>query len=153
MRALKAAFGDRLVGGFIPNSYAAAQYPEVEDLLTLEPTGRTEYLNVVRRCAIGIFTRGLGNSNGWRLPEFLAASRCIVSQRLKYGLPAPLEDHEHCLFFDTPAQAVSACERLLENPVLMKKMRENNFAFYRDHVRPASIVLNSIRTALREVRA
>ena len=149
MRALKEAFGDKVVGGFIPNDYTLRSHPEVHDMITTQPTSRPQYLQLVKRCLVAVFTLGILDSNGWRLPEFLATSRCIVSEPLKYELPVPLEPEKHCIYFSNPDGCVKACQRILADRSLAASMRENSFQYYYDHVRPASIVMKSLDAAMQ----
>jgi len=145
VRALRKGLGAQFVGGLIPNKYTEETCPE---LMTTLPTSRAEYFGMVRDSAITVFSTGLRFSTGFRLPEFLAMSRCIVSEHLQYELPTPLKHGRNCVYFDTPDGCVAACEQLLSNPAKVAEMRANNYEYYHQYVKPSAIVWNSLEAAI-----
>lgn len=144
VRALRAAFGKNFIGGFIPNSYTVQHYP---DLLTNENTARNKYFELVKRCLVVVFTRGLRQSIGWRLPELLAMSRCVVSEPLAYKLPVPLRENVNYLLFDEPDQCIEACKTLLNNSDLAQQMRKNNYDYYHRYVEASALIRNTLEAA------
>lgn len=141
VRSLKEALGDRFVGGIIPEGYAK-HYPS--ELMTREPYGRSDYLDLVQANQVVIYTLGRAKSNGWRLGEYLAMSRCLVSVPLHYEVPVPLEEGRNALFFETENGCVAACKRLIEDQELAQAMREANETYYKEQVKPAAIVRNAL---------
>lgn len=146
VRALKAGLGDRFVGGIIPQGSVAKQYPR--EIMTNEAYGGLDYLDLLSRNTVVVYTKGRAHSNGWRLPEYLSMSRCIVSEQLHYELPVPLQEGKNVLYFDTPESCVHACQRLLADDTMADKMRENNWNYYLNNVQPAAIVRNCLLKAL-----
>ena len=134
VRALKAAFGDRFVGGLMPTALALAEYP---DDVTPHSSKYAAYLALKKRCLVSVYTRGVEHSLAFKLGETLAASQCLVSVPLRYELPAPLVAERHYLPFDTPEECVDACRRLLSAPALARDMRHANHAYYLSDVEPA----------------
>ena len=98
VRALKREFGERFVGGLVATKHARQHYP---DDLTPHSSKSADYLRLKQRCLIGIYTRGLEHSLAFKLSETFAASQCLVSVPLRYGLPVPLEIGRHYLEFET----------------------------------------------------
>ena len=139
VRALKRAFGPRFVGGLVPTAHARERYPED---LTPHPSRYVDYLKLKKRCLISVYTRGVEHSLAFKLGETLAASQCLVSVPLRYELPKPLVAGEHYLPFDTPDQAVNACEVLLRDRELARAMRHANYEYYRREVEPAAHLAN-----------
>jgi len=145
VKALKGSLGRKFVGGLYPDEYARRRFP---DLLTDLPTDQAEYMALLTRCRIAVFSRGLRQSTGWRYPEFLRASRCIVSEPLAYELPEPLEQGVNHLTFDDPDQCVEACSKILGDEDFAARMRRANYEYYQANVKPSSIIMNTIETAL-----
>ncbi|MFK7977001.1 MAG: glycosyltransferase [Halioglobus sp.] len=144
VRALKAAFDDRFIGGFMPSDQAQRQCP---DLITNQPSDRPSYLKLLRNSQVVAFSRGLVNSVGWRFGELTANSCCIVSERMRYELPDPLVDRENLLWFHSPESCVQACDELLSNPGMAQEIRENNYEYYNRYVRPNALVKNTLDIA------
>jgi hypothetical protein len=128
-RELKKAFGKRLVGGLVPTREAQS-YP---DLITSVPTLPWQFAPLARKPVIGIYTRGIHGSNAFKLPEYLASSKCIVGQGLFQELPQPLgECHSVC---ETIAETIAECDALLSNPRRMGDIRRASWQYYRCQVR------------------
>jgi hypothetical protein len=147
IRALKRAFGSQFIGGLVPDKVALKYYP---DCLTSLRTDQRSFIEMSRRSLIGIYTRGLHHSLSFKLPEDLAASKCIVSEPLRNQMPVPLEHEKHYLEYHSPEECVAACQRLLKDPELASEMRHNNFAYYQAEVKPSVHILKCLRHALDE---
>jgi len=144
VRVLKEKFGDRFVGGLIPTDFAKKHYP---DHITTLSTNKQQYLKLIKRCLITIASTGLSNSIGSRFPEYLAASRCIISEPLGYEVPAPPDRYRNYIPFNTPQECVEACEFLLRNQRLASEMRWNNWEYYQKHVKPSALIANCLKRA------
>lgn len=150
IRALRRAFPDRFVGGFAPTEFAKSTYP---DCLTTMATGQDEFRRLVKESLITLTTSGLRGSIGWKVPEYLAASRCIVTEPLNFTLPVPLEEGVNLLTFETPEACVERCQRLLEDEKFAQQMRVNNELYYRRWVRPQALVAHCLDRSLAHVAA
>jgi hypothetical protein len=139
VRALKRAFGSRFVGGVVPTPLALAQYRAD---VTPHSSRYVEYLALKKRCLVSVYTRGVEHSLAFKLGETIAASQCLVSVPLRYTLPAPLIEGHNYLSFDTTEEAVSACQRLLDDPALAQYMRHANHEYYVREVEPAAHIAN-----------
>ena len=146
IRVLRNEFGERFIGGLTPRPFAKENYP---DCLTSERTDKTNYMSLVKKCLIGISTAGLHNSIGWSLPEYLAASRCILSEPLNYELPISLKEEKNYLLFKTPGECVKMCKKIFENQGFANKMRHNNYKYYLNQVKPSSLLSRCLETSLK----
>lgn len=137
VRALKREFGARFVGGLVPTTFARQHFP---DELTPHSSRYAEYLRIKKRCLISIYTRGVEHSLAFKLAEPFAASQCLVSVPLRYGLPAPIEKDRHYLEFDTVDGCLEACHRLFSDLELARVMRRANHEYYLSEIEPATHV-------------
>lgn len=142
IRFMKKALGTRFRGGVVPTDFARRHYA---DVLLEQAFRRKEYIRMGQRCLIGVYSRGLHHSLAFKLPEYLAASMCMVSDPLRNELPQPLIPSEHFLQFQTPDQCVAQCERLLRDPDLAREMRRRNWDYYRRYVAPPEHLLHCLR--------
>jgi len=144
IRLLKKAFGKRFVGGIVPSPYAEQECPDC----ILPYTGDKKYcLSMMQKSLIAVTTSGLHNSIGWKLGEYVAASRCIVTETLRYGIPVPLEENKNILSFESPEECVNACRRILDDPDFAAKMQKSNAEYYAREVKPSSLVYRCLDTA------
>jgi hypothetical protein len=112
LRALKREFGRRVAGGVIPTPLAHKLCP---DLITDKPCRQAQYINWAKRPLIGIYFRGLFGSVAFKMAEYLAASKCIVSEPIDNQLTAPLD---HISIYRSNSECLEACERLLSDTSL-----------------------------------
>lgn len=144
IRALKTYFGDRFIGGLRPSRFAQERYP---DCMFPNDPGLLGHLELSKTCLVNVNTSGLHDSTSWKIPEYMAGSRCIVSEPLKYETPVPLCERKHYLAFRTPEECVRACDELLHDPEMASAMRKENFIYYSENVKPAQLMLRSLETA------
>lgn len=149
IEACKREFGDRFTGGLQLESYAKKKHPELAMPGSL--TNKASYLQAVKDHSICIATTGLHNSIGWKLAEYVAASRAIVTEPLKFALPGNFENGSNYLEFETPDQLVSAVQRLLSDEKLLIKIMKNNHYYYNNFVKPQNLVLNTLLTVVNEI--
>jgi hypothetical protein len=150
VRALRSAFGERFRGGLVPTPYAVARYP---DLVVRDQFRRSEYIAMSRQCLVGVYTRGLHYSNAFKLAEYLAASQCIVGERLRQQLPEPLVEGKNFLPFATIEECLAGCDRLLSAPGLAADMQAANHAYYRQEAEPAAHMLGCCRRIMSAASA
>ena len=107
------------------------------------------HVALTKECLVAVGTAGLHDSTSWKMAEYLAASRCIVSERPFYDSAAPLVEGKHYLAFTTPAECVAACERLLDDPETARALRAASYAYYSAHVRPDQVLRSCLAVALQ----
>lgn len=144
IRALKSHFGKDFIGGLRDTDFSRKNFPDCIFPVNINMAKHIEYS---RRFLINVNTDGLHGSVGWKLPECLAASRCIVSEPIRVKLPTPLMEGRHYLAFTNPEECVSACERLMNDTQISTSMRRNNYTYYHDHVKPSKLVHKCLQTA------
>jgi hypothetical protein len=146
VRALRATFGPRCLAGLSGDTYSRAAYPDL--VLPETTTTRHAYLGLVKRALVCVASVGLHGSTGWKLAEYLAASRAVVSDPLCYSLPGNFANPTHYLPYTTPDQCVSQAAVLLADPDLRQRMAQANWRYYQRYVRPDQVVWRTICDAL-----
>ena len=134
VRSLKAALGDRFVGGLTPSDHARATYPDCITARAVDPMG---YRRLVLGCDIAINTTGLHRSNSFKLAEYYASSRVVLTERLPCELPRPPIEGQEVVSFDDPLGCVNACLTLLADHGRRQSMMEASNRYYHESVRPA----------------
>ncbi len=147
VQALRKHFPKHYVGGVIPTPFAKERYP---DMVSARPHNRSAYLHWSRHSLIGIHTRGLHYSIPAKLGEYMAASKCIVSDPIRNELPVQPVREQHYLEFRDPEQCVEQCERILRDPDLAAYLREQAWAYYQSHVNPTVRAWAVLKEACRE---
>lgn len=144
-------FGNKFLGGLIPNAYSIKNYPK----LLIKDKGiakRDSYLKIMKKSDICIATTGLHKSIGWKFGEYVAASRAIVSEKLNYKLPGDFEKNKNYLEFNTADQCIDNTYKLLDNHDFRFAMMKENHKYYHHYVAPDKLVLNTLLKCLGEMR-
>jgi hypothetical protein len=106
------------------------------------------YLSLMHGSSICIATTGLEGSVGWKLGEYVAAAKAIVSEPLRSVQPGDFRPGRNYLEFRTPEQCVDAVQRLVDDPAHRLDMMRKNAAYYAAYVRPDALVWNALNNAV-----
>jgi hypothetical protein len=147
IRRCKSEFGRHFKGGFAMEDYSMKHYADLV-LPEISTSFRHSFLSSIQESSICIATTGLYGSIGWKMAEYLAASKAIVSEPLQYEVPGRFEDGRNYYAFTDTDGLASNIAKLIENTSLRNQMMVDNFLYYRQNVHPASVVLNSLLTIL-----
>ncbi len=145
IRTLRTRFGDRFLGGIERDPYSESECP---DCIIDSETIKTSYVKLMKDHLIGIATTGLHGSVGWKLAEYVAASRCIVSEPIRTEGSQGFTEGRHYLGFTTAQTCAALCERLLEDPTLSREMRAANEDYYQRELKPPVMMLKRLRAAM-----
>lgn len=142
VRALKSAFGDAFVGGIEPSPVALQLCPElVAGSQTVE---KRAYLRLVKSVPICVTTTGLHGSNGWKLGEYVACARAIVTEPLIHQVPGNFQAGSNYLRFVSPEDCVEQCRKLLDDAALRDRMMRRNREYYMSYLRPDVLLRNAL---------
>lgn len=149
IRTLRRTFGTQFFGGLEHTPFAVKTYP---DLLIPDPalSSKRKYIQLVRRYPICIATAGLHGSNGWKLAEYVALSRAIISEPLRYTVTGNFLPAQNYLEFRSPEECESQVSGLLRNSDLRDSMMERNSEYYQTYLRPDRLVDHLIEQAISD---
>lgn len=147
VRALREEFGSRFYGGLHPDEFSRREYGDC--LLPSRWSGsQGAFLERMHRSSICVASTGLLSSIGWKMAEYVAASRAIVAETLRYAVPGDFARDKNYLEYGSTEELLTAVERLLADDALRYSLMRANWAYYHVWVRPDALVLNTILTAL-----
>jgi hypothetical protein len=105
------------------------------------------YARLLKRPLVTVYCRGLHDSVGFKMAEYLAASRAIVGHRPDSLLPRALVEGGNYLEFRHAEECVAQCDRLLRDRDLADAMRRSNWDYYIDQVEPSALLMRRIEEA------
>jgi hypothetical protein len=144
---LRKQFGNRFLGGFSHTDYAAKNYASVL-LQDNKDSGKQDYIKLLSRYAICVATTGLHQSIGWKMAEYVAFSKAIVSEKLNYQIPGDFKSGKNYLQFSEPEQCVEAVHTLLSNADLRYAMMQANHSYYLTSLKPDNLIRRTLEIAL-----
>jgi hypothetical protein len=130
--ALKAGLGDRFRGGLIDNALARKMAPQ---LIANGPTKQRDYVRWQMSAKVAVYTRGLFGSVGFKMAEYLASSKCIVSEPISCVFPTPLVDGKHLTVFRDTKECIELCRAAL---MAGRDRQRDAWSYYSEHVRLAA---------------
>jgi hypothetical protein len=151
IRLLREALGDRFLGGFMQSAFSRRHYPDLV-MPNRDTTIQASYIKAMKQHPICIATTGLHGSIGWKLAEYVACSRAILSEPLVFQVPGGFEEGRNYLQFASPKECVKEARELISNKELRCRLMTNNALYYRSHLRPDALVGNALAAAMSHKR-
>jgi hypothetical protein len=145
MRLLRRQLGERFLGGFASSPFALDHYPDL--VVARDETTQRNYLRTLQSYPICIASSGLHGSTGWKLAEYVAFAKAIVTEKLNFQLPGSFVPGHNYLEFASPVQCVDQVVRLVEDTSLREDLMRNNAAYYEAYVRPDRLVAHALSAA------
>ncbi len=143
VRILRAEFRDRFYGGLARDDYSLSNFADCV-LPDSSLSNKRNYLDILKGFPICVATTGLNNSNGWKLAEYVALSKAIITEPLFFQVPGDFAKERNYLEFSTPEDLVKAAFRLFEDKNLCLDIMINNYRYYQAYLRPDSLILNTL---------
>jgi hypothetical protein len=149
IRQLRNEFGARFVGGCFVTEFATKHFKDC--LLPHNMSSRKDcYLKMLDSASVCVATTGLHGSVGWKVGEYVAGAKAIVSEPLKCRLPGDFAAGKNYLPFVRPDQCVQAAAELVDDGRKRYEMMRENFLYYWNWLRPDALILTTLLTALCE---
>jgi glycosyltransferase involved in cell wall biosynthesis len=90
-----------------------------------------EWLEKTKQSAVVFNTPAFWNCHGWKLGEYLALGKCIVSTKLQNDLPFPLEHGKNIHFVENNQDAMGeAIEYIISHPDYRQKLESGARAYW-----------------------
>lgn len=125
----------RFEGGFAPRR--RRDVDEVAELTAPRRYPMREYLEKVGRSAVAFNNPAVHGCLGWKLGEYLALGKAIVTLPLDRALPAPLEHGTHVHVVDGSAESLDDALALLRSDDQYRRSLETNArSWFDEHLAP-----------------
>lgn len=140
---LREKLGDKFYGGFSHDEYSAEKYGKFL-LADTRMSKKKAYINILREFPICIASTGLFNSIGWKLAEYAAFSKAIVSEPLYFEVPGDFRKDKNYLEFATAEQCVEQTLLLLNNQQKRAEIMGNNNRYYNEYLSPDKLIWRTL---------
>ena len=146
IRELKHSFPNSFVGGIEDTPFAREVCPDI--IANNKLTNKAAYMKLLKKDYIGITSVGLHGSIGWKLAEYVAAGKAIITDKLCYTVPGEFIAGKNYLECGSVIDYMNACEFLLDNVNAVHKMELANAQYYRTFLNPKMFVYRTIEQYL-----
>lgn len=149
IRKMKRNFGNSFIGGLEPTDFANRFF---KDCVVEDPriVYKKNYMKLLQSSSIGIATAGLMKSNGWKIAEYIAGAKAIVSEKLSFQVPGDFQEPKNYLHFGLSDEAVEQAGKLMENSQLRYEMMVRNLVYYHLYLRPDVLIWNTLRKCTQQ---
>ncbi|MDE0471749.1 MAG: hypothetical protein OXH57_07385 [Ekhidna sp.] len=148
IKTCKKEFSNNFIGGLEADNFSKRHQKNL--VLPTSLTKKEVFLNTVKESTICIATTGLHNSIGWKFGEYVAASRAIISEPLRYKLPGSFESHKNYLEFNGKDELIENIRELLKNRCRLFEIMQENFHYYNNYLRPDVLILNTLLRVIED---
>ena len=96
-----------------------------------------KWMDKTKRSALVFNTPAFWDCHGWKLGEYLAMGKCIVSTPLSNDLPAPLEHGKQIHYVENNQEAMrEAVEYIIDHPEYRKRLEQGAKAYWERYGTP-----------------
>jgi len=146
IQLLRKELGSYFYGGFDHSEYAMRNFRSLL-LDNSAISSKKHYISLLHQHPICIATTGLHGSIGWKMGEYVAFSKCIVSEKLNYMVPGNFVKDRNFFEFCDPELCLQKVMELVENKSARMEMMANNWRYYTASLRPDRLVANTLLIA------
>lgn len=138
IRACKSIRNLDFEGGLVPQNGGRSSVELFKDCL-YSGVAMDEWLEKTKQSAIVFNTPAFWNCHGWKLGEYLALGKCIISTPLSNDLPAPLVHGKHIHFVENTQNSMrDAIEYILSHPEYQHKLEQGAKDYWAKYGNPLS---------------
>ena len=100
-----------------------------------------EWLRKIQFSTVAFYTPGVWLSHTFKLPEFLALGKAIISTPISRELPAPLIHGRHVHYVDGSTNSIrDALSSIVTDHVYRKHLEQNALSYYSDFLAPDQVI-------------
>jgi glycosyltransferase involved in cell wall biosynthesis len=129
-------------GGFAPRD--DGNNLNLDNLVVLKRYSLKEYIRKIKKSAITFSTPAVLSCHGWKLGEFLALGKAIISTKHINRLPAELEDGVHVIYVETIDDIREKLNLILFNPKIKNELEKNARIYFDAYLTPKVVIENLI---------
>jgi glycosyltransferase involved in cell wall biosynthesis len=138
IKACKLISGIQFEGGFAPRQKKDIKGFDEHTVTKWFP--QNKYIKKTKQSAVVFNTPAVYNCHGWKLGEFLALGKAIITTPIINVLPENLTHHNNVFVVNDPKELRSAIEYVLSNKEFKNLLEENAYAYYCKHLQPSRVI-------------
>ncbi len=147
MQACKEIYGT-FDGGFfyIDLAEVQEQFPkykqyltEYTDILTKTRISMKEYLTRTQKSSFVFNTPSVCGCHGWKLGEYLAMGKAIISTPLNNVMPGDFLNGEHFIEVNSNEEIYAAVKHLHNNPDVIEKLKIKSAQYFNQYLSPTAV--------------
>jgi glycosyltransferase involved in cell wall biosynthesis len=112
----------------------------------------SEYIEKTKKSAVAFNTPAVHGCLGWKLAEFLALGKAIISTEVGRILPAPFVHGEHVHFVDGSETSIrEAVTRITSDDIYRAKLESGAREYYEAYLAPGKVIERIMHAAVNGI--
>jgi hypothetical protein len=120
------------------------EYNKYQDYVLTKSYNVYDYLIKTKKSILTFNTPAVFDCHGWKLGEFMAMGKAIISTTLTNELPMALEDGVHVCFANDNIAIGDMIEKIRVDITLRKKLETNITKYYNEFASPKAVISHII---------
>jgi glycosyltransferase involved in cell wall biosynthesis len=116
------------------------EYQAYQDVIINKHYDRTEYLEKTKKSLFVFNTPAVHECHGWKLGEFLAMGKAIISTPISNDLPVDLKHGENIHIVNSEKELKEAIDLLLNDREYRLKLERGSTAYYKQYASPSAVI-------------
>ena len=135
-------------GGFIVHGSSAEISDSWKPLCINKRVSINEYIRKTQKSSLVFNTPAVRQCHGWKLGEFLAMGKTIISTPLVNDLTHPLEHMKNIYIVNNKEETIEAIKYLSNNPEISKRIGLEARKYFDSYVKPSVVISDVFRNEL-----
>lgn len=126
-------------GGLLANPHNS-EIKSYKDIITKDYVQSRDYLMKIRKSSFVFNTPAVWGCLGWKLGEFLALGKAIISTPLTNEMPFPFEHGKHVHYVNSEQEIKLAIDRLTVDLEYRQNLEQGALTYYNSYLSPQAII-------------
>ena len=135
-------------GGFIVHSFSAEIPESWKPLCINKRVSIMEYIRKTQQSSLVFNTPAVRQCHGWKLGEFLAMGKTIISTPLINDLTYPLEHKKNIYIVNNQEETIEAINYLSKNPKISRDIGREARKYFDSYANPSAVISDIFRDEL-----
>lgn len=130
-------------GGLVPTRRSRKQKHKFSQYLT-RPVSHRDYLNRIKESELVFNTPAFWDCHGWKLGEYMALGKCVVSTTLSNNLPSPINGGKFlfnnylCVVEPQKNDIIEIVKYIISHPEYRRKLSMNLLKYWQEYGTPVA---------------
>lgn len=135
------SIGIKFEGGIFAKPYQV-EYSKYSDIVYSKYIMLVEYIKKVKVSTLSFNTPSVWDCHGWKLGEFLALGKAIISTPLSNEMPVPMTHGMNIHFVYDEDDLKKGIHKILNNDAYRQKLENGAYEYYNHHIKPEIVIKN-----------
>jgi len=121
------------------------EYSKYKDLVYTDFISFPTYFKKIRRSSVVFNTPSVYNCHGWKLGEFFALGKAIISTPLSNMMPVELEHGKHIHFITDSSGLKDAIQKILTDNDYRALLEKGTSEYYNNYLAPTKVIQRLVK--------